>query len=51
MDNKLRTINEAEQKFLDIGNGMKLWYHTWGNPDGIPVLFVHGGPGNCVADY
>jgi proline iminopeptidase len=36
---------------LDIGNGLKLWYHTWGNREGIPVLFVHGGPGNCVADY
>ena len=30
----------------------KLQYHTWGNQaNGIPVLFVHGGPGNCVADY
>ena len=28
-----------------------LWYRVWGNPEGIPVLFVHGGPGNCVADY
>ena len=32
--------------------GIKLWYQTWGNRvSGIPVLFVHGGPGNCVADY
>ena len=23
----------------------------WGSKHGIPVLFVHGGPGNCVADY
>ena len=23
----------------------------WGKRSGIPVLFVHGGPGNCVADY
>ena len=31
---------------------IELWYRTWGNKaNGIPVLFVHGGPGNCVADY
>ena len=36
---------------FDIGNGLKLWYQTWGNKEGIPVIFVHGGPGNCVADY
>ena len=31
---------------------MALWYRTWGTPaGGTPVLFVHGGPGNCVADY
>ena len=36
---------------LPIGEGLSLWYHVWGNPDGTPVLFVHGGPGQCVADY
>ena len=31
---------------------IQLWYRTWGNKKhGIPVLFVHGGPGNRVADY
>ena len=30
---------------------LSLWYRTWGNSSGIPVLFVHGGPGACVADY
>ena len=52
-ENKTLAIHEAEQNLLDIGeNGIKLWYQTWGNrSSGIPVLFVHGGPGNCVADY
>ena len=52
-ENKILAIHEAEQNLLDIGeNGIKLWYQTWGNrSSGIPVLFVHGGPGNCVADY
>ena len=31
---------------------MKLWFRTWGNREtGIPLLFVHGGPGNAIADY
>ena len=52
-ENKILAIHEAKQNLLDIGeNGIKLWYQTWGNRlNGIPVLFVHGGPGNCVADY
>ena len=31
--------------FVDVGNGHSLYYEQSGNPDGIPVLFVHGGPG------
>jgi len=31
---------------------IRLWFRTWGNvKTGIPVLFVHGGPGNAIADY
>ena len=46
-----RPIEEAEEGLLDLGDGISLWYRTWGRRGGIPVLFVHGGPGNCVADY
>jgi len=52
---RITTIHEAHESTLDLGakNGVsiKLWYQEWGNPSGIPVLFVHGGPGQCVADY
>lgn len=45
-------IEKAQEAMLDIGGGLSLWYRTWGNREfGIPVLFVHGGPGNSVADY
>ena len=44
-------IESAEAGRLDVGNGISLWYRVWGNPTGIPCLFVHGGPGQCVADY
>lgn len=57
-------IERAQQHYVDIvddgGGGqqhgdhhnMKIWYRTWGNRHtGVPVLFVHGGPGNAIADY
>lgn len=31
---------------LDTGNIHRLYWETSGSPDGIPVLFVHGGPGS-----
>jgi len=49
--NTVTPYAEATATMFDIGSGLSLWYHTWGNREGIPVLFVHGGPGNCVADY
>ena len=44
-------IERAEAGRLDVGDGISLWYRVWGNPAGTPVVFVHGGPGQCVADY
>jgi len=47
-------LEEAEERLVEVSPSPKiqLWVRTWGKRDGgIPVLFVHGGPGNCVADY
>ena len=33
---------------LDVGDGQSLYWETCGNPDGKPVVFVHGGPGGGV---
>ncbi|GAA4754109.1 prolyl aminopeptidase [Gordonia alkaliphila] len=30
---------------LDVGDGQEVYWETSGNPEGKPVLFVHGGPG------
>ncbi len=30
---------------LDVGDGHILYVEECGNPDGLPVVFVHGGPG------
>lgn len=44
-------IAQAKSGRLDVGGGISLWYREWGNPAGTPVVFVHGGPGQCIADY
>ena len=30
---------------IDVGDRHILYWETWGNPEGIPVVFLHGGPG------
>ena len=51
-DDEIRQIDASQEDHLPIGDdGLALWYRTWGRKSGIPVLFVHGGPGNCVDDY
>ena len=31
---------------LEVGDGHQIWLQPWGNPEGLPVLFLHGGPGS-----
>jgi proline iminopeptidase len=33
---------------LDVGDGHQVYYEDCGNPDGKPVVFVHGGPGGGI---
>lgn len=30
---------------LDVGDGHRIYWETAGNPRGIPVVYIHGGPG------
>ena len=34
-----------EKGFFPVSDGHKLYYERFGNPKGIPIVFVHGGPG------
>ncbi|MGE5476993.1 MAG: prolyl aminopeptidase, partial [Bacteroidales bacterium] len=37
---------------LEVGDGHTLYWEEAGNPRGVPVLFVHGGPGaGCAPAY
>lgn len=30
---------------LDVGDGHQIYWEEWGQSDGVPALYVHGGPG------
>ncbi len=36
---------------LDVGDGHALYWEQSGNPDGVPVLYLHGGPGAGTTPY
>ena len=38
-------INTYEHDMLEVSAGHRLYVEQSGSPDGIPVLFLHGGPG------
>ncbi len=38
-------IQPYETGMLDVGDGQSLYWELCGNPDGKPVVFLHGGPG------
>lgn len=38
-------IDPFNTGMLDVGNGNTIYYEMSGNPDGMPVIFLHGGPG------
>lgn len=36
---------------LDVGDGHNLYWEECGNPKGVPVIFLHGGPGAGLSPY
>jgi proline iminopeptidase len=38
-------IEPHEHGMLDVGDGHSLYYDVSGNPEGVPAIFLHGGPG------
>lgn len=45
-------INPYRSTHLAVGDGHSLYLEECGNPAGIPVLFIHGGPGGgCNASH
>jgi len=42
-------IDSYEDGHIDVGDGHKIYYDISGNPDGIPAIFLHGGPGGGIS--
>ncbi len=38
------------EAFLSVCSLHKIWYAQYGNPNGVPVLILHGGPGAGCSD-
>ena len=38
-------IEPYDSGMLDVGDGQQIYWEQSGNPDGKPVVFLHGGPG------
>lgn len=45
MTSSRRDIDPNDSGMLDVGAGQSVYWETWGNDEGVPVVFVHGGPG------
>jgi proline iminopeptidase len=43
-------IDPHDSGMLDVGDGQLVYWEVSGNPDGIPVVFLHGGPGGGSSD-
>lgn len=38
-------IEPYQHGLLDVGDGHRVYWELCGNPDGVPAVFLHGGPG------
>lgn len=42
-------IEPFDRRLLDVGDGHRIHVEQCGNPDGVPVMVFHGGPGGGVS--
>jgi proline iminopeptidase len=41
-------VEPHQEGMLDVGDGHRVYWEVSGNPDGKPVVFLHGGPGGST---
>ena len=44
-------ISSSKEFYLPVSGGHELWVAEYGNPQGIPAVFLHGGPGAGCESY
>lgn len=42
-------IPASAQGWLEVGDGHEIHWQTSGNPEGVPVVWLHGGPGSSAS--
>ncbi len=42
--------NTLDSGYVDVGDGHEIYYQQWGDPDGVPIFALHGGPVSQSAD-
>lgn len=42
--------NIIQSGHLEVSRGHKLYFEDWGNPNGVPIIHLHGGPGASFSD-
>lgn len=51
LDELYPPIEPYETGQLIVGDGQRLYWEQSGNPDGKPVVFLHGGPGGATSPW
>lgn len=46
MDALYPPLEARRSGYLDVGDGHQLYWEECGNPEGLPAVFLHGGPGS-----
>ena len=44
-------ISSYNEFYLKVSDIHQLWVAEYGNPEGLPVIFLHGGPGSGCENY
>ncbi|PKP34183.1 MAG: prolyl aminopeptidase [Bacteroidetes bacterium HGW-Bacteroidetes-17] len=45
-----KNLQSYQSGYIAVSDGYELYYELYGNPKGIPVIFLHGGPGAGFSD-
>lgn len=45
-----KNLQSYRSAYIKVSHGHELYYELYGNPNGIPVVFLHGGPGAGFGD-
>ncbi|MCB2196055.1 MAG: prolyl aminopeptidase [Bacteroidetes bacterium] len=46
----VKNLQSYRNGYIDVSNDHSLYFELYGNPKGIPVIFLHGGPGAGFSD-